>query len=223
MSFARSLFTVSGFTIISRIGGFIRDQLTAIFLGAGFEADAFFVAQKLPNLFRSLFAEGAFTAAFVPLYTKENQRNGFERAQQFAADALALLISILAPFSVLVMIFMPYVILIIAPGFQDEPEKYNFAISFSRITFPYLLLISITALQSGVLNAHNRFGPPAAAPIALNIVMIAGLFLAYWLNLPTGETLSWALLISGGVQCAWLVISCSRAGVTIPLGRPSAR
>ncbi len=221
MSFARSLATVSGLTVISRIGGFVRDQLTAIFLGAGFEADAFFVAQKLPNLFRSLFAEGAFTAAFVPLYAAEHQKKGFERAQQFAANAFALLVSVLTPFSVLMIIFMPYVILVIAPGFQDEPEKYNLAVSFCRVTFPYLLLISITALQSGVLNAHNRFGPPAAAPIALNIVMIAGLLLAWAFKMPVGATLSWALTVSGAVQCFWLYLSCRRAGLTISVVKPN--
>ncbi len=221
MSFARSIATVSGFTVISRVGGFIRDQLTAIFLGAGTESDAFFVAQKLPNLFRSLFAEGAFTAAFVPLYAAERQKKGFERAQKFAAEALALLVSVLAPFSVLMIVFMPMAILVIAPGFRNEPDKYDLAVSFSRITFPYLLLISITALQGGVLNANNRFAPPAAAPIALNIVMIGGLCLAWKLDLPMGATLSWALLIAGGVQCFWLYISCVRAKLTIPLARPS--
>jgi putative peptidoglycan lipid II flippase len=220
MNFARSLFTVSSLTVVSRIAGFIRDTLTAMLLGAGPEADAFFVAQRIPNLFRSLFAEGAFTAAFVPLYAAESEKKGPDAAQQFAGDALALLVTVLAPFTVVVMLLMPFVILLIAPGFQDEPEKYALTVSFSRVTFPYLLLISITALQSGVLNARGRFGPPAFAPIALNIVMIAGLFLAKWFKLPVGMTLSWALTISGVVQALWLAISCYRVRLSIPILKP---
>ncbi|MDP9127540.1 MAG: murein biosynthesis integral membrane protein MurJ [Pseudomonadota bacterium] len=219
-SFGRSLFTVSGLTILSRVGGFVRDTLTAMFLGAGPVADAFFVAQRLPNLFRSLFAEGAFSAAFVPLYTTEQQRNGSEAAQEFAGEALAMLLAILIPFSAVLMFFMPYVMRVLAPGFEEDPVKYDLAVKFSLITFPYLTLISITALQSGVLNARGRFGPGAAAPIALNIVLIAGLFIAHFLHLDVGYTLAWALTVSGLVQMLWLALSCWRAGVSIPLMWP---
>lgn len=220
MSFARALFTVSGFTMISRIAGFVRDTLTATFLGAGVEADAFFVAQRLPNLFRSLFAEGAFSAAFVPLYTAEKERHGDEVAQRFAGEALAILVSILAPFTILIMLAMPWVIRLTAPGFHDEPIKFDLAVHYSTITFPYLLLISITALQSGILNAHGRFGPGALAPVMLNIVMITALFLANIFKWPIGESLSWGLLVSGGIQAGWLLISCWRARTMIPLIRP---
>ena len=217
MNFARSLFTVSSLTVVSRITGFFRDTLIAMFLGAGIEADAFFVAQRLPNLFRSLFAEGAFSAAFVPLYAAEAEKKGLKSAQRFAGDALALLVTVLAPLSVIIMLFMPYAALVIAPGYSDEPEKYALTVSFSRIAFPYLLLISITALQSGVLNARGRFGPPAAAPIALNIVMIGGLFLAHVFKFRVGTTLSWAFVASGVVQAGWLMISCWRARLAIPI------
>ena len=220
MSFARSLFTVSSLTILSRIGGFVRDSLTAIFLGAGATADAFFVAQRLPNLFRSLFAEGAFSAAFVPLYTTEQERHGEEAAQHFAGQALMVLLAALIPFSILVMLFMPEVMLILAPGFEKDPEKYKQAVDFSTITFPYLALISVTALQTGVLNARGRFGPGAAAPIAFNIVLIMGLFAAHYFGWQVGYTLAWAVTISGVVQCAWLAISCYRARASIPLLRP---
>jgi putative peptidoglycan lipid II flippase len=220
MSFARSLFTVSGLTGVSRMAGFVRDTLTAMFLGAGPVADAFFVAQRLPNLFRSLFAEGAFTAAFVPLYTTEQERHGPEAAQRFAGQALMLLLAALLPFSVVVMMFMPQVMLILAPGFENSPEKYRLAVNFSTITFPYLALISVTALQTGVLNAQGRFGPGAAAPIAFNIVLISGLFLARFAHLDVGTTLAWSVTISGVVQCAWLAISCYRAKLSIPLVKP---
>jgi len=220
MSFARSLITVSGLTGVSRICGFIRDYLTALFLGAGPIADAFFVAQRLPNLFRSLFAEGAFSAAFVPLYTTEQDRNGDQAAQEFAGQALMLLVSALLPFSVLIMLFMPQVMLVLAPGFQNAPEKYDLAVKFSTITFPYLALISVTALQTGVLNARGRFAPGAFAPIAFNIVLIVGLFASRLFDWHVGYTLAWAVTISGVVQCAWLAISCYRAGVSIPISRP---
>ncbi|MDD3287830.1 MAG: murein biosynthesis integral membrane protein MurJ [Alphaproteobacteria bacterium] len=220
MTFARSLFTVSGLTIVSRIGGFIRDTLTAMLLGAGPIADAYFVAQRLPNLFRSLFAEGAFSAAFVPLYSAEEEKNGHNAAQTFAAEALALLLLILIPFSILVIIFMPLAIRVLAPGFHDDPEKYAFAVEFGRITFPYLVLISVTALQGGVLNARGIFGPAAATPIALNIIMISALVLSKWLDLEVGKTLSWAMTLSGVVQMLWLSWSCRKAGASIPLILP---
>ena len=220
MSFARSLFTVSGLTVLSRVAGFVRDTLTATFLGAGPVADAFFVAQRLPNLFRSLFAEGAFSAAFVPLYTTEKERHGQEAAQRFAAHALALLLSALIPFSIIVMLFMPKLMLLLAPGFSSEPEKYKLAVNFSTITFPYLALISVTALQTGVLNAQGRFGPGAAAPIAFNLVLIAALYLSRIMGWDVGYALSWAVTISGAVQMLWLMISCRRAKVSLPLMLP---
>lgn len=220
MSFARSLFTVSSLTVLSRVAGFVRDTLTATFLGAGPVADAFFVAQRLPNLFRSLFAEGAFSSAFVPLYTSEQERHGHEAAQRFAGQALALLLSVLIPFSALIMFFMPQVMLRLAPGFENFPEKYKLAVHFSTITFPYLTLISVTALQTGVLNAQGRFGPGAAAPIAFNIVLIIAMFTASQLHMDMGYTLAWAVTVSGIVQCVWLMISCYRAKVSIPLVWP---
>jgi len=220
MSFARALFTVSGLTVVSRVGGFLRDTLTAIFLGAGAESDAFFVAQRLPNLFRSLFAEGAFSAAFVPLYASEKEKHDDEVAQRFAGEALGVLIGFLTPFTLLVMIAMPWVIQVIAPGFEAYPDKFALAVKYSRITFPYLLLISITALQTGVLNAHGRFAPGAAAPVALNIVMILALLTASLMGWPIGDALAWGTAISGVVQAAWLAASCYRARLVIPLVRP---
>jgi putative peptidoglycan lipid II flippase len=220
MNFARSLFTVSGLTVVSRMAGFVRDTLTAMFLGAGPVADAFFVAQRLPNLFRSLFAEGAFSAAFVPLYTTEQERHGRDVAQHFAGQALMLLLATLTPFSVVMMMFMPAVMKILAPGFENDPAKFELAVNFSTITFPYLALISVTALQTGVLNALGRFGPGAAAPIAFNIVLIVALFTARLFHLHVGYCLAWAVTLSGVVQMLWLAISCYRAGVTIPFVWP---
>ncbi|HUY68887.1 MAG TPA: murein biosynthesis integral membrane protein MurJ [Alphaproteobacteria bacterium] len=220
MNFARALFTVSSLTIISRVGGFIRDTLTAMILGAGPVADAYFVAQRLPNLFRSLFAEGAFSAAFVPLFTTEQEKSGVEAARQFAGQALALLLSVLVPFSLLVMLAMPWVIRVIAPGFHDDGERFHLAVIFSVITFPYLALISVAALQGGVLNARGKFAAPAAAPAALNIVMISALVASLIFHLNAGYMLAGAFTFGGLVQMTWLVVSCRRAGVSIPLVMP---
>ncbi len=220
MSFSRSLATVSSLTVLSRAAGFVRDSLTAIFLGAGPVADAFFVAQRLPNLFRSLFAEGAFSAAFVPLYASEQERRGDEAAQAFAGQALMLLLAALIPFSVLVMMFMPQVMLLLAPGFVNDSEKFRLAVTFSTITFPYLALISVTALQTGVLNANGKFAPGAAAPIAFNIVLIFGLFASRLFGWHIGYTLAWSVTLAGIVQCAWLAVSCYRARRSLPLVRP---
>jgi putative peptidoglycan lipid II flippase len=220
MNFARALFTVSSLTVLSRVGGFIRDTLTAMVLGAGPVADAYFVAQRLPNLFRTLFAEGAFSAAFVPLYTTEREKHGDEAARHFAGQALALLLSVLVPFSALMMLFMPYVVHVIAPGFASEPEKFATTVKFSLICFPYLTLISVTALQSGVLNARSKFASAAAAPIALNIVMVVALLISYYFHLDAGFILAWSLTVGGGVQLLWLMFSCTRAGVALPLVLP---
>jgi putative peptidoglycan lipid II flippase len=220
MNFARSLFTVSGFTVISRVGGFIRDSLTATFLGAGPVADAFFVAQRLPNLFRSLFAEGAFSSAFVPLYTSEQEKHGDAAAQQFAGHAMMLLLSVLIPFSALIMLMMPQIVPLLASGFDQDPGKFALTVKFCTITFPYLALISLTALQTGVLNARGRFGPGAAAPVAFNIVLILGLFASDFFHWHVGLTQAWAVTISGVVQCGWLAISCYRARASIPFLTP---
>ena len=220
MSFARSLFTVSGFTIISRVIGFIRDALIAGFLGASAIADVFFVAQRLPNLFRSLFAEGAFSAAFVPIYASEREKSGVEVAQVFAGQALMLLLTMLVPFSVAIMLFMPQVMLVLAPGFVDDPEKYDLAVRMSTITFPYLVLISVTALQTGILNSAGKFAAGAAAPIAYNLVLIVALVCADIFSWDVGYSLAWAVIASGVVQSLILFVSCYRANLVIPIVKP---
>ncbi|MEJ0063789.1 MAG: murein biosynthesis integral membrane protein MurJ [Alphaproteobacteria bacterium] len=220
MSFARALFAVSGLTIVSRLAGFARDTIMAFVVGAGPVADAFFVAQRFPNLFRSLFAEGAFNSSFVPLYSDERHRHGDKDAQEFAGEALAVMIAILVPFSALVILAMPWLMHALAPGFSDEPEKYHLAVGFSQIAFPYLLLISIAALQGSILNARHKFVPAAAAPILYNCVMVVMLLAAYWGGFDIGYTLAWAVTLAGVVQCGWLVLSCRKHGVPIPLRRP---
>ena len=164
MSFVKSIATFGGFTMVSRITGFIRDMIIANFLGAGTVSDAFLVSFKLPNLFRSLFAEGAFTSAFVPLFSSKLVSSGKDDSIKFASKAISLLTFILIIFTILFEIFMPYIVKILAPGFVTDTEKLQLTIDLCRITFPFLLFISIVSFQAGILNSFERFAAPAAAP-----------------------------------------------------------
>jgi putative peptidoglycan lipid II flippase len=219
MSFARAVSTVAGLTMVSRVLGFIRDVLTADILGAGPIADAFFVAFKLPNFFRRLFAEGAFSVTFVPLFAKTAHAEGEPAAERFAEEAQAVMLAILIPMTIAFLCFMPLVMRILAPGFEPGTPRYGLAVELCKITFPYLTLISITALQGGVLNALDRFGPFAFAPVLFNICLIGGLFLTPFF--PTaGHALSWGEFAAGIVQVAWMMASCRRAGVRLRLRLP---
>ena len=220
MSLLHSVATVGSYTAISRVFGFVRDVLTAAILGAGPVADAFFVAQRLPNLFRSLFAEGAFSAAFVPLFAGTMGVHGRERARIFAEDALAVLAAALLGFVLLGEIFMPVVMDVIAPGFREEPEKFELAVDLSRVTFPYLLFISLVALQGGVLNSVDRFAAAAATPILLNLFLIAALLLMRHFGWRDGRALAWAICAAGFAQFLWLLFSCARAGLALRLPVP---
>src|SRR5258708_26113149 len=149
MALLRSIATVGSYTLVSRVAGFIRDILTAAFRGAGLVADAFFVAQRLPNLFRSLFAEGAFSAAFVPLFAGMIAHEGKARAKSFAEDSMAVLLTALFVFVVAGEFATPWLLDVLAPGFRADPTKFALTVGLTRITFPYLLFISLTALQGG--------------------------------------------------------------------------
>jgi putative peptidoglycan lipid II flippase len=212
MSFARAVRTVAGLTMVSRVLGFARDLLTADILGAGPMADAFFVAFKLPNLFRRLFAEGAFSVTFVPLFAKTAVADGKGAAARFAEDAQAMLLAMLIPLTILLLLFMPAVMLVLAPGFEAGSPRYGLAVELCRITFPYLTLISITALQGGVLNALDRYGPFATAPILFNISLIGGLLLTP-LFPSAAYALSWGEFAAGIIQVLWMMGSCKRAGI----------
>src|SRR5579875_2422095 len=172
MALFRSAATVGSYTLVSRLFGFTRDILTAAILGAGPVADAFFVALRLPNLFRSLFAEGAFSAAFVPLFAGTMAERGRETARLFAEDALAVLLAALLGFVLLGEILMPALMRAIAPGFAADPAKFQLVVALTRITFPYLLFIALAALLAGVLNSLDRFAAAAATPILLNLWLI---------------------------------------------------
>jgi putative peptidoglycan lipid II flippase len=219
MSLLKSAATVGGFTLISRVLGFVRDQLIACTLGTGFVAEAFFVAQRFPNLFRALFAEGAFNNAFVPLFAKRVEGEGEANARAFAVEVFSVLLAWLVVFSAFAIIAMPLLIFVIAPGFQEQGERFQLTVDLTRICFPYLLFMSLTALQSGVLNSLHRFTAAAAAPILLNIVMIAANGVAWVLRTgdtpATGYIFAWGIVAAGVVQYALLAIACRKAGMPL--------
>jgi len=220
MTMIRSITTVGGYTMVSRVLGFIRDVLIARVLGTGEMADAFFVAQRLPNLFRSLFAEGAFNAAFVPLFARRLEEGGLQAARVFAEQAMAVLLTALLIFTLAAQISMPWLMHVIAPGFIGRPAKFAMAIQFTQVSFPYLLFMSLTALQGGVLNSLGRFAHAAAAPIMLNITMIFALVVVAPASGLTGLALCWAMALAGIIQFLWMVIACHRAGIGLRLPWP---
>lgn len=220
MAFVRSIATVGGFTGISRILGFVRDILIAAVLGTGPVADAFFVAFRLPNLFRRLFAEGAFNAAFVPLFAKAIEQGGPAAAKVFAEQTLAVLLAVLLVLTAAALAAMPWLMYVLAPGFSDDPEKFELAIQLSRITFPYLLFMAVVALLSGVLNSLYRFAAAAAAPILLNVFFIVALLVAVPLFGMPGHVLAWTVAAAGIGQFLLLIVAASRAGMALRLPRP---
>ena len=217
MALLRSVATVGGYTMMSRVLGFVRDMLTAQYLGAGPVADAFFVAFRLPNLFRSFFAEGAFSAAFVPLFAGGMAQHGKLLAKRFAEDALSSLTAVLFVFLLVCEIAAPGLVHLLAPGFADDPAKFQLTVALSRITFPYLLFISLVALQGGILNSVERFAAVAATPVLLNIFMI-GVLLG--VRPISGKALSWAVTAAGFAQFVWLMVSCHQAGLSLHFPRP---
>jgi putative peptidoglycan lipid II flippase len=219
-SLLKGIGTVGFFTLGSRITGFVRDMLQAALLGAGDSAAAFIVAFRIPNLFRSLFAEGAFSAGFVPLFAGMHEGDGHAKAMAFAREAAAVLVLALAAFSALMIAFMPAVVFLIAPGFADNTALMEEAIKLSRIAFPYLFFISLASLQSGILNALHIFAAPAAAPILLNITVIGFLLGAATLDNSRAEAMAWGVSAAGLIQFLWLAYHCKRAGAALGLGRP---
>src|ERR1700760_588044 len=204
------IFTVGGYTLLSRLTGFARDIMLAAILGAGPAADAFFVALRLPNHFRAIFAEGAFNAAFVPAYA--HLHSGSETSAKLFADRIfTLLFGAQVVLLGVAWLFMPQVIAILAPGFSSDPVRGELAISLTRITFPYLLLITLVTLYGGMLNVMHRFASAAAAPIFLNVSMMATLALAAFFP-GAGQAAAWGVLISGFLQYLLLAGDLARHG-----------
>lgn len=213
------IFTVGGFTLLSRITGFARDVMLAAVLGAGPVADAFFVALRLPNHFRAIFAEGAFNAAFVPAYARIREQSGTDKARLFADQIFTMLLAVQVALLAVALIFMPQVVSLLAPGFNDDPKRYALAVELTRITFPYLLLITLVTLYGGILNAIQRFAAAAAAPILLNLSMI--LALAFATFFPTaGHAAAWGVLLAGVLEVLLLIGDAARANVLAWFRRP---
>src|SRR5436190_5295546 len=204
------IFTVGGYTLLSRVTGFARDIMLAAILGAGPVADAFFVALRLPNHFRAIFAEGAFNAAFVPAYAHVHGRSE-AAAKVFANRIFTLLFAAQVVLLVVALLFMPQVIAILAPGFSKDPERGQLAIDLTRITFPYLLLVTLVTLYGGMLNVMHRFASAAAAPIFLNLSMMVTLSLAAFFP-GAGYAAAWGVLISGFLQFFLLAGDLARHG-----------
>jgi putative peptidoglycan lipid II flippase len=205
------ILTVGGFTLLSRITGFGRDIVLAAVLGAGPIADAFFVALRLPNHFRAIFAEGAFNAAFVPAYARLNTVNGRNAAGVFASRVFTLLFIVQLLILAVALIFTSGLIGLLAPGFSGDLERFALAVELTRITFPYLLLVSLVTLYGGILNALGRFASVAAAPILLNLSMIVALSLAFLF--PTaGHAAAWGVLIAGCLEVILVAADATRQG-----------
>lgn len=222
MKLVKAMATVGGLTGLSRIAGFLRDILTASIMGAGPIADAFFVALKLPNLFRRVTAEGAFSVSFIPLYTSTLEQEGEVKAAAFANNAFAVMLWTLLVFTVVAVLLMPFIIYFIAPGFTGDVSRYAGAVEMSRITFPYLLLMSLAALMGGVLNAHGRFAPFAAAPILFNMTLVVFLLASGFFK-NAGYAMSWGIAVAGVLQCLMLSYFLGKAGLRIRLVPPSFR
>ena len=203
MNLIKSTSTFSFFTLISRILGYFRDVLIAIYLGSGPIADAFFVAFRIPNTFRRLFSEGTFNAAFVPSYSSELALGKYQ-SQKFANKIFNFLLLILLLIVLFIEIFMPTFVFLIAPGFLDNPEKLEMTIFLTRITFPFLLFVSLSSFFSAILNSHNKFAAASAAPIILNILLILILFLQSYLNDELVVYLSYTVTFAGILQMIFL-------------------
>lgn len=213
----RRIATVGGLTLVSRLTGFIRDVVMAAILGAGPIADAFFVAFRLPNHFRAIFAEGAFAAAFVPAYARTLEQAGLPAAKLFADQIAAALIAINLVLLAFAMIFTPWVVSVLAPGL--DPERFELAVALTRITFPYLALVSLETLFAGILNANNRFAAAAGAPILLNLSIVATLLLAPFFQ-DAGHAAAWGVLLAGVVMVLVVGIDAETHGYGIRLRLP---
>ncbi len=204
----------------SRILGFARDILLAALLGSGPVAQAFFVAFRLPNMFRRFFAEGAFNMAFIPLFAKRLEGEGQESARRFAEESVSVLATALIGLTLVAQLAMPLFVYALASGYDDDPSKFDLSVVFARITFPYILFISIAALFSGLLNSFGKFAAAAAAPVLLNVILIGALLLGWQAGWNLGLTLSWAVFFAGIAQLVLVGHAAARLGMVLRPRRP---
>jgi len=213
------MFTVGGLTLLSRLTGFARDIILAAVLGAGPVADAFFVALRLPNHFRAIFAEGAFNAAFVPAYARIRATGGAGAAKLFGDRIFTLLFASQVVLLAAALLFTPTVISLLAPGFAHDPERFGLAVELTRITFPYLLLVTLVTLYGGILNALQRFASAAGAPVLLNLTMMATLAFAASFT-SAGHAAAWGVLVAGILEVLLVGGDTLRNGVMAVFRRP---
>ena len=224
MSLVKKFATVGGATSISRVAGFVREALIGAALGAGPVADAFYAAFRFPNLFRRLFAEGAFNTAFIPLFAKELEGGGQDAARRFAEQVLAVLVTWLLLLSALAMLFMPLLVAwVIAPGFTEDPDKFDLTVAMTRIMFPYLFCMSLVAMLSGILNSMRRYFVAAFVPVLLNLILIGVLAIGLYADIGerrTGLWMSWGVFASGIAQLFFLLWGVRRQGFSLSLRLP---
>jgi hypothetical protein len=198
--------TIGGLTLVSRILGFVREMIFARIMGASMAADAFTLAFLIPNLFRRLFGEGAFSQGFVPLFARRlDGEGGMAEAKRFAEEVQSVFLPLLIVITIVFMIAMPAFVGLVAAGWRNDPEKFGLAVDLTRITFPYLVFISMVSLFSGVLNSLTRFAAAAFAPALLNFALIAALLVIPAAGEQTAYALAWAVIAGGIVQLALLV------------------
>jgi putative peptidoglycan lipid II flippase len=220
MKLLKAMATIASFTMLSRIAGMVRDMLTASMLGAGALADAFFVALKLPNFFRRIAGEGAFSVSFIPIYSKTMEQEGEDEAAKFAGQVFSIMSIILCVFTAIMMLIMPWVINVIAPGFREGTERYDLAVILTQITFPYLLLMSLTALFGGMLNTHGKFAPFSAAPIIFNVTIILAL-LGFSQFFPSAaHAMAIGVTVSGVLQLGMMIYFIKRHKIKFLWQRP---
>ena len=224
MNLVRATGSIGGLTLVSRVLGLVRDQLFAAYVGAGLASDCFLIAFRLPNLFRALFAEGAFSAAFVPMFSRTlgPGHADLDAGRDFAEQVLSVLLPVLLVFTVIMVVFAAPVVWALTGGFPDaSPEKFRLAVEFTRITFPYLLLISLVSLLGGILNSIGRFWVNAAAPILLNLALIVGMVVFHQDTvIGTARVQSAAVTVAGILQFMWLLWACHRADIRLRLTWP---
>ena len=213
----RGFLTVGGWTMASRVLGFVRDAMILAFLGTGPLYEAYVVAFRLPNMFRRFFAEGAFNMAFVPMFSKRLE--GDEDALGFAREAFSGLATVLILLTLLAQAVMPWLVWGLASGFAGQ-DQFALSVEFGRIAFPYILFISLAALLSGVLNATGRFAAAAAAPVLLNVLLVSGLAISAWIGEDVARTLIWMIPVAGVAQLLLVAIAAARAGFPMRLQRP---
>jgi len=214
----RNLLSVGGFTLLSRVAGFLSTAVQSAVMGAGEVSDAFFIAQRLPNSFRSIFGEGAFNAAYIPCYSEALEQEGANSARNFASQVFTLLLVSQLAVLLLAWVFTPQFVSLMAPGLSDRPDKFALAVTLTRITFPYLMFMVLFTLHQGTLNTHGHFALAAFAPVLMNVCVIAGLAFAFFFPGASGARFagvaaSWGFVISGALQLALLMRSAHRLGL----------